>query len=695
MTNVIDHLINIKYVTDAGHALNISCILFYGMRSPRRSFGTREDRFATIVRVVPHIFRLKDNEYSRLLMIIRLIQTRHLLHFVQSNSRKPQVVTKAGNYCRSAHAHRYSIEADRRGMGGDKKGAEVVSEPVKPKPHYWGITFSVDRMVNKFDRIYLLSIETLEKDFLASSKIYIDSINIAFSQSFLTSNFGDPIVFRGPTFTMSLASRMNQLPVIRHKDTKSKQVLYSDLIYVCLRLYPQFKKFKTIRLKFKAMIFFNHGDYQRGLSRKLSLQRTVPMDENRKISDYVRLMENNAISYNFVGHVNTSMKYKNPSSLKNDNLVCLKKRDREMEILHGVTRQYLAHNLNSNKRSIAFVHFVRETAWKDEINFLNYNCVKVKTEPLIFTEHDSEGRSRVKGQGEGVEEAKKLSYRIISKWLPIRTDNVKLDLELIKEPGFYEAYDIFGLRNKRRGSLYDTRDSPSADLRRRRIERYWKEASYLLEVEVTFSGRHRCLLLPEDGTGAPVVHHALWNTEQKQRNAIGPKSFINLLVLSRFEYVQKTKEAEYRAFRICVQHGWLSWRTGGLVLGLMSQAKQRSHVASYITTALCAGTFTCAAALIDVRLCINTSPPPRENPSCVLFNVSDTNAYCMCRMGNVNAKEAPIDRKTGRFCNRVEKFLILPKNQNSLSHSFLRECANVVLVKCAHRRTFRKDQSSV
>ncbi|KAK1137027.1 hypothetical protein K0M31_001555 [Melipona bicolor] len=70
------------------------------------------------------------------------------------------------------------------------------------------------------------------------------------------------------------------------------------------------------------------------------------------------------------------------------------------------------------------------------------------------------------------------------------------------------------------------RDSPSADLRRRRIERYWKEASYLLEVEVTFSGRHRCLLLPEDGTGAPVVHHALWNTEQKQRNAIGPKTIV-------------------------------------------------------------------------------------------------------------------------------------------------------------------------
>lgn len=36
------------------------------------------------------------------------------------------------------------IEADRRGEGrgggGGKKGAEVVSEPVKPKPHYWGIT---------------------------------------------------------------------------------------------------------------------------------------------------------------------------------------------------------------------------------------------------------------------------------------------------------------------------------------------------------------------------------------------------------------------------------------------------------------------------------------------------------------------------------------------------------------------------
>lgn len=60
---------------------------------------------------------------------------------------------------------------------------------------------------------------------------------------------------------------------------------------------------------------------------------------------------------------------------------------------------------------------------------------------------------------------------------------------------------------------------------KKNIEVYWKEASYLLEVEVTFSGRHRCLLLPEDGTGAPVVHHVLWNTEQKQRNGIDePKS---------------------------------------------------------------------------------------------------------------------------------------------------------------------------
>lgn len=28
------------------------------------------------------------------------------------------------------------------------------------------------------------------------------------------------------------------------------------------------------------------------------------------------------------------------------------------------------------------------------------------------------------------------------------------------------------------------------------------------------------------------------------------------------------------------------------------------------------------------------------------------------------------------LCNRVEKFLILPKNQNSSSHSFLRECVS-------------------
>lgn len=40
--------------------------------------------------------------------------------------------------------------------------------------------------------------------------------------------------------------------------------------------------------------------------------------------------------------------------------------------------------------------------------------------------------------------------------MPIRTDKAKLDLELIKEPGFYEVHDILGLRNKKRGSLYDT-----------------------------------------------------------------------------------------------------------------------------------------------------------------------------------------------------------------------------------------------
>lgn len=66
-----------------------------------------------------------------------------------------------------------------------------------------------------------------------------------------------------------------------------------------------------------------------------------------------------------------------------------------------------------------------------------------------------------------------------------------------------------------------------------------KEASYLLEVEVTFSGRHRCLLLPEDGTGAPVVHHALWNTEQKQRNGIGLKihHLSSIWILARFSSI--------------------------------------------------------------------------------------------------------------------------------------------------------------
>ena len=40
------------------------------------------------------------------------------------------------------------------------------------------------------------------------------------------------------------------------------------------------------------------------------------MDENRKISDYMRLMDSNAILYNFLERVNTSMKYKTSSSLK-------------------------------------------------------------------------------------------------------------------------------------------------------------------------------------------------------------------------------------------------------------------------------------------------------------------------------------------------------------------------------------------
>lgn len=40
-------------------------------------------------------------------------------------------------------------------------------------------------------------------------------------------------------------------------------------------------------------------------------------------------------------------------------------------------------------------------------------------------------------------------------------------------------------------------------------------ASYLLEVEVTFSSLGRLLLLPEDGSSAaPPHHHALCKTEQ-------------------------------------------------------------------------------------------------------------------------------------------------------------------------------------
>lgn len=80
----------------------------------------------------------------------------------------------------------------------------------------------------------------------------------------------------------------------------------------------------------------------------------------------------------------------------------------------------------------------------------------------------------------------------------------------------------------------------------------------------------------------------------------------------------------------------------------MSQAKQRGAMwRGYITRALCAGTFTCAAALIDVRLCINSDPPSRENPSCVLFNVSDTNAHGTYRMGYVNV-EGSYDRQEDR-----------------------------------------------
>ncbi|KYN10353.1 hypothetical protein ALC57_17540, partial [Trachymyrmex cornetzi] len=46
-------------------------------------------------------------------------------------------------------------------------------------------------------------------------------------------------------------------------------------------------------------------------------------------------------------------------------------------------------------------------------------------------------------------------------------------------------------------------------------------------------------------------------------------------------------------------------------LGLMCHAKRRTAMwRATLPTALCTSTFTCAAALIDARLCINT--PARE-----------------------------------------------------------------------------------
>jgi len=44
-------------------------------------------------------------------------------------------------------------------------------------------------------------------------------------------------------------------------------------------------------------------------------------------------------------------------------------------------------------------------------------------------------------------------------------------------------------------------------------------------------------------------------------------------------------------------------------LGLMCHAKRRAAMwRATLPTVLCTSTFTCAAALIDARLCINTQP---------------------------------------------------------------------------------------
>lgn len=128
------------------------------------------------------------------------------------------------------------------------------------------------------------------------------------------------------------------------------------------------------------------------------------------------------------------------------------------------------------------------------------------------------------------------------------------------------------------------------------------------------------------------------------RTGVGHRSDMALEIFYKYQSVSR------QIFPIGVRQGGQVVGTGGLVLGLMSQAKQRSHVAGYITTALCAGTFTCAAALIDVRLCINTDPPSRENPSCVLFNVSDTNAARVhIGWATSTRRKHPIDRKTGKW----------------------------------------------
>lgn len=95
----------------------------------------------------------------------------------------------------------------------------------------------------------------------------------------------------------------------------------------------------------------------------------------------------------------------------------------------------------------------------------------------------------------------------------------------------------------------------------------------------------------------------------------------------------------------------VSWRDGWSGFRIDEPSKATwSHVASYITTALCAGTFTCAAALIDVRLCINSESRllvRTRHVFCSTFPIH-TRAHGTYRMGNVNVEGRWSDRQEDR-----------------------------------------------